>query len=342
MNKFLVIGLVVLVSTVCLASQSENEHIPPLSQKMIHHINKNVNTTWRAGRTKFYGWSMESVKRLMGVPLWYMKRITEDLQVVNHERRLMIQDHFDSREQWPDCPTIKEVRDQGNCGSCWAISAVEAMSDRICVAAQSRVNKHLSTEDLLTCCRTCGFGCNGGFPNMAWQYFKNTGICTGGNYNTNEGCKPYSVAECEHHVNGTRPPCQGETKTPKCAKQCTNNDYTVDYTNDKSKGQSVYTLKSEEQIQLEIMKNGPVQTAFSVYEDFLSYTSGVYQHTHGQEVGGHAVKIVGWGVDGDVPYWLIANSWNTDWAENGFFRILRGKDHCGIESNVVAGSPSVV
>jgi cathepsin B len=56
------------------------------------------------------------------------------------------------------------------------------------------------------------------------------------------------------------------------------------------------------------MKNGPVQTAFSVFEDFLSYTSGVYQHAHGQEVGGHAVKIVGWGVDGDVPYWLIANS----------------------------------
>jgi cathepsin B len=132
MNKFLVIGLVVLVSTVCLASQTENEHehIPPLSHKMIHHINKNVNTTWRAGRTKFYGWSIESVKRLLGVPLWYMKRITEDLQVVNHDRRLMIQDHFDSREQWPDCPSIREVRDQGNCGSCWAISAVEAMSDR--------------------------------------------------------------------------------------------------------------------------------------------------------------------------------------------------------------------
>jgi cathepsin B len=57
-------------------------------------------------------------------------------------------------------------------------------------------------------------------------------------------------------------------------------------------------------------------------------------------IGGHAVKIIGWGVDGETPYWLVANSWNTDWAENGTFRILRGSNHCGIEENVVAGSPN--
>ena len=49
------------------------------------------------------------------------------------------------------------------------------------------------------------------------------------------------------------------------------------------------------------------------------------------------MKIVGWGVDSSVPYWLVANSWNTDWAENGYFRILRGKNECGIEDGVVAG-----
>lgn len=110
------------------------------------------------------------------------------------------------------------------------------------------------------------------------------------------------------------------------------------------------------------MTNGPVQTAFTVNEDFLSYKSGVYQHKTGNPVGklflsyeilklikritvwlkkgGHAVKIIGWGVDSGVPYWLVANSWNTDWAENGYFRILRGKNECGIEENVVAGSPT--
>ena len=42
-----------------------------------------------------------------------------------------------------------------------------------------------------------------------------------------------------------------------------------------------------------------------------------------------------------VPYWLIANSWNNDWAENGFFRIIRGKNECDIEGNVVTGSPNL-
>ncbi len=90
---------------------------------------------------------------------------------------------------------------------------------------------------------------------------------------------------------------------------------------------------------MELMKNGPVQTAFTVYSDFPTYTSGVYSHKNGEELGGHAVKMMGWGVEDGTPYWLVANSWNTDWGNEGFFRILRGSDECGIESSVVAGLP---
>lgn len=111
--------------------------------------------------------------------------------------------------------------------------------------------------------------------------------------------------------------------------------------------------------------------------------AGVYQHVSGEQVGGHAIRILGWGVDNGTPYWLAANSWNTDWGDNGeatpgtlpagvgrglgggllegtpsvfsigtvgrltmalgvlpgFFKILRGEDHCGIESEIVAGIP---
>jgi len=45
--------------------------------------------------------------------------------------------------------------------------------------------------------------------------------------------------------------------------------------------------------------------------------TGVYQHVTGGELGGHAVKMLGWGVENGTPYWLVANSWNTDWGDNG-------------------------
>ena len=58
-------------------------------------------------------------------------------------------------------------------------------------------------------------------------------------------------------------------------------------------------------------------------------------------LGGHAVRILGWGVENRVPYWLVANSWNSDWGDNGFFKILRGSNECGIESDTTAGMPKI-
>jgi cathepsin B len=53
----------------------------------------------------------------------------------------------------------------------------------------------------------------------------------------------------------------------------------------------------------EIMTNGPIEASFTVYEDFLTYKSGVYAHTTGSSLGGHAIKIIGWGEDAGIPYW---------------------------------------
>lgn len=50
--------------------------------------------------------------------------------------------------------------------------------------------------------------------------------------------------------------------------------------------------------------------------------SGVYQHVTGEMMGGHAVRILGWGVENDTPYWLVGNSWNTDWGDNGEWLFL--------------------
>ena len=89
------------------------------------------------------------------------------------------------------------------------------------------------------------------------------------------------------------------------------------------------------------MTNGPIEVAFTVYEDFLTYKSGVYHHVSGSAKGGHAVKMMGWGVENGTPYWLIANSWNEDWGDKGYFKIRRGNNECGIEGQGVAGMVSM-
>jgi cathepsin B len=70
------------------------------------------------------------------------------------------------------------------------------------------------------------------------------------------------------------------------------------------KAASVSTYKGAASIQSAIMAGGPIETAFTVYQDFMSYKSGVYVHTYGGVVGGHAVKMVGWGVSGAHNYWI--------------------------------------
>uniref|UniRef100_A0A8C9LE51 Cathepsin B n=1 Tax=Pavo cristatus TaxID=9049 RepID=A0A8C9LE51_PAVCR len=182
--------------------------------------------------------------------------------------------------------------------------------------------------------------CNGGYPSGAWRYWTERGLVSGGLYDSHVGCRPYSIPPCEHHVNGSRPPCTGEGgETPRCSRHC-EPGYSPSYKEDKHYGITSYGVpRSEKEIMAEIYKNGPVEGAFIVYEDFLMYKSGVYQHVSGEQVGGHAIRILGWGVDNGTPYWLAANSWNTDWGDNGFFKILRGEDHCGIESEIVAGVP---
>jgi len=69
---------------------------------------------------------------------------------------------------------------------------------------------------------------------------------------------------------------------------------------------------------------------------------GVYQKTGDPTyLGGHAVKMIGWGVEEGTKYWLMVNSWGDDWGDGGMFKIRRGTDECGVESSCTAGVPSV-
>lgn len=241
---------------------------------------------------------------------------------------------FDSRETWPDCKSMRFVRNQATCGSCWAFSTAEAISDRICIQSNGTQQPIISVEDILSCCgSTCGMGCQGGYTIEALRFWKSSGAVTGGDY-SGAGCMPYSFAPCK------KSPCV-ESSTPSCKTTCQEKYTTAEYKTDKHYGTTAYKLSTTTNavatIQYEIYHNGPVVASYKVYEDFYQYKSGVYHYVSGKLVGGHAVKIIGWGTENEVDYWLVANSWGSSFGDNGFFKIRRGTNECQIEGNVVAG-----
>jgi len=329
--KVLAVALLIAVS----AASAEKLH--PLSDDFIDSINS-AQSLWKAGRNFDENTSLKEIKKLLGVLPREARRKLPAKEGVSVRDTLPT--NFDAREQWPKCPSIGTIRDQSTCGSCWAFGAVEAMTDRICIHSDAKTQITISAADLTSCCYTCGFGCYGGDPAAAWKYWAKNGIVSGGDYGTTDGCKAYFFPSCEHHVDGSRPPC-GDTKAaPACKKACDSSTQ-LDYKQSLTFGKSAYSISDVEEVRAEIYNNGPVEAAFSVYEDFLSYKSGVYRHTTGSLLGGHAIKILGWGEENGTPYWLVANSWNPDWGNKGFFKILRGSNECGIEDDIVAGLPKL-
>lgn len=248
---------------------------------------------------------------------------------------------FDARTHWPQCSSvIGHIRDQSKCGSCWAFGSTEAFNDRLCIKTSDTTL--MSVADTNACSK--GFGCSGGQPAEAWAWFVSDGVVTGGDYGESNGttCKPYEFKPCAHHVSSKKyPPCPSEEyPTPKCVHACTEKGYKVPYASDKKKAKSSYAVgtNNPSAMQSEIYTHGPISTTFTVYQDFPAYKSGVYRPSpFVQPLGGHAVKIIGWGTEDSKPYWLVANSWNDDWGDNGFFKIYRGQDVCEIELHGCAG-----
>jgi len=212
---------------------------------------------------------------------------------------------------WPTS-CVGAIRNQGNCGSCWAFSAVETLADRLCIFSGGSIRVVLSPQDLVSCDHEdhCG-GCAGGSEAGAWSWMMNPGVVP-------ESCFPYE---------GTDAPCP---------RTCPSGEGIVLY-----KAKNAYGVPAAD-IMNEIYAHGPVQACFEVYADLVHYAGGVYQHTSGGPLGGHCVKLIGWGVDQGLPYWTVANSWGTGWGPyGGFFMIRRGVNECGIEAAVVAGDPVV-
>ena len=238
----------------------------------------------------------------------------------------------------PKKAKINSVQNQGQCGSCWAVSSASAIGDQwavatgkaavmlspfgICKCACNQWNKS-GTAAAASCTSKCdGDQCencdNGGWPYDAGVTAATIGLVS----NT---CWPYDDSQCSL----SSPP----------ANQCTALTCPRWYVNPSSirqgfvrkDGQTNVATTSIDQVDVpasldlirrHIYQFGPVVIGFQVPSDFENYTSGVWRSNVGDSVGGHAVVITGWGYDAQNKlYWVVRNSWGTGWGTGGYFRV---------------------
>jgi hypothetical protein len=241
---------------------------------------------------------------------------------------------------------LSPVRNQGDCGCCWAFALADTLADRAMLASGGRFRHGLSVQQLLTCFdRT---GCDGGSPEDAAFWLTQPSEQPGGRGLNTETRAPFKQGS-------------GGELTGKC-------EFTQSTLFVKSSSVvSIVEFIPEEQFDVSILKqnilnmkrclfeSGPFYCAMTVYDDFFSYggTEPYKPRKGAAMVGGHAIEVIGYceqGVDkrpayNKVAYWICKNSWGSGWPTqttlNGYFTIVMGANVCGIESRCGYAVPEV-
>eukprot|EP01133_Synstelium_polycarpum_P011993 gene11993-14014_t len=304
---------IVLIALAVLAVASAIDFDAKILDDSFIAAHNSKGASWTAGRNaRFEDVSVGDVVSMLGT------KKARSVPTVDTTVAAGVPAAFDARTNWPGC--VVPILNQGQCGSCWAFGASESLSNRLCIASKGAINVTLSPQALVSCDDIGNQGCNGGIPQLAWEYMELHGLPT-------LDCFPYTSG-----ANGTDGPC---------SKTCADGS---DYKLYKAKPFTMKTCSSVAAIQQDIFTYGPIEGTMEVYQDFMSYTSGVYVMTPGSKLlGGHAIKIVGWGHDATsgLDYWIVANSWGADWGMNGFFWIQRGVNMVGIDHDAVGGQANI-
>jgi C1A family cysteine protease len=201
---------------------------------------------------------------------------------------------------WVAKGAVSPVKDQGQCGSCWAFSAVGSIEGAHQIAGNPLTQ--FSEQQLVSCSTSYGnLGCNGGLMDSAFQYVEKNGLCTETDY-------PYTAKSDFLH-------CR--------ASSCATAVKITGYTDVKSLDESAL---------LAAATAAPVSVAIEAdTQVFQLYSGGVFDNARCGTQLDHGVLVVGYGTD-TKDYWKVKNSWGSSWGESGYIRMVRGKNMCGINT----------
>ncbi len=200
---------------------------------------------------------------------------------------------------WRDYGACPPVRNQGNCGSCWAFGTVGPLESNIII--KDGIVPDLS-EQWLVSCNSDGWGCNGGF--WAHDYHEWKPDPCGGKGAVLEADFPYVAANV---------PCNCPYNHP----------YLIQ---DWAYIGNSYSVPPTDSIKQAILDYGPVSAAVYVNSAFQAYSGGIFNGCTSGTVN-HAVVLVGWNDNGG--YWIMRNSWGPNWGEGGYMRIPYGCSSIG-------------
>jgi cathepsin C len=303
-----------------------NDDVFVREDELVEFVN-NAKTTWEARHyPDFEGRPMAELQRQSGTVLRPYKLQPEDRSDQQSWANDDLIDVSDIPENWDwrsakGVNYVNEVINQGACGSCYSVAVAEMISTRIRILTKNQVKDPISADPVLKCAFYAQ-GCQGGFPYLASKHLQDFGSVT-------EKDQPYTAQDGQ---------CPAGKKI---ASRNVGYKYIGGY----------YGACGEKAMLRELYDHGPFVVGFEVGMGFHSYSKGIFQpkehlpeKNHWERVN-HAVLIVGHGVEkkasGVVPYWIVKNSWGKFWGEDGYFRIVRGKDNLNIEHMAVAAYPSV-